>query len=554
MKQSDSKKKRAGFTEVSYEDSRQNYGWLVPGDEYLSLLSRYNQNLIDLYEKLRDIREEVAPDAVFELLFSNLENSVCITDLSYRIVYTNSSWNSGFGSDTESDSLKDFLAPEDFAEFEKIRHQTNNFSSQRLNCMYLNESREYLCILPFSSGKQHERYLMIFQFDKSAMLPAPAEKLGSSDFGYHLSLLQHFEGFILVLDRKGQLKYLSDTIEKYLGIDAKLYGPSQFRKLVRNISLSEARKLHEQVQVFFEYGTVSPLTMDVHLLDINKQCRWFTMKVSEIETMDNLLISFSDIHERKIRELELKAERDLARHNDTQKSEFLANMSHEIRTPLNGIVGFSTMLDREKLHPDKKQKYLRLIRSSTTQLLSLINDIIDVSKIEAGQLKIRNKNVNLGALLDELKATFTQEAAQAGKSGLAFIRQPAAGQENQLLYTDDVRLRQVFMNLLHNSLKFTDEGEIEFGYYPCRKKEITFFVKDTGTGIPKSAMKHIFSRFQQSREGGKPQYEGTGLGLAISKGIVELLGGTIEAHSEWGKGTEFRFTLPFKTESGFTGP
>lgn len=517
---------------------------LVTGDDYLSLLSRYNHNLVELYEKISQIQDEVDPEAVFQLLFDNLQNPVCVAGKGGRMVYRNDYWRICFPEGDESEKFEDYLSDADARAYRKLRKQYEGAGTRRLQCLYLSESADYLCFIPFSSSKHKEKFQLIFQFDRMSMIPAPVENRSKEDVKFHLALLQHFEGFCLVLDRKGHLVYLSESINKYLGFTAADYRSDQLRKLIRDISLSEAREMLKIADQFKAYHSISSRGADVHLSHKNKQCRWFAMKISEIEAGDYLLVSFSDIHDRKLNELNQENARKKAEAGDRMKSEFLANMSHEIRTPLNGIVGFSTMLDRESLSPEKKEKYLRLIRSSTNQLLTLVNDIIDVTKIEAGQLRVSTKNVNIDQLLEELKAHYNQQVMITGKEDLVIRKLPVEPDMERQILTDETRLRQVFINLMDNALKFTEEGEISFGYQPSQSKEITFFVRDTGRGIPKTQLKNIFKRFQQTSEGEKEKYEGTGLGLFISKGIIELLGGHIHVSSQRGKGSEFRFTLP----------
>lgn len=226
------------------------------------------------------------------------------------------------------------------------------------------------------------------------------------------------------------------------------------------------------------------------------------------------------------------------------KNQFLANMSHEIRTPMNGLVGFAKLLRKKNLTPETKNKYVDIIENSSKQLLNLINDIIDVSKIEAGELKINNKPCLLNNLFTELETTFNELKHQKGKGHIEIKANIMESGSDLTIKTDPARLKQVLTNLLGNALKFTNEGVIEFGY-EIIDKQLVFKVSDTGIGISKHKLSVIFERFKQLNHTKKAKYDGTGLGLAITKGIVNLLGGSISVQSELEKGSIFTFEIPY---------
>lgn len=237
--------------------------------------------------------------------------------------------------------------------------------------------------------------------------------------------------------------------------------------------------------------------------------------------------------ERKLVKAKQKAEE-----SDRLKSAFLANLSHEIRTPMNGIVGFAELLQYDGLTPDDRREYIRLIHQSSSQLLNIINDIIDISKIESGQIEVRANYYDLNSLMRGLKEFFADKAAEKG-IGIACI---ADGSDELEMYSDDVKMRQVLTNLISNAIKFTAVGAVEFGYI-LRGDAVEVFVKDSGTGIDSDSLELIFDRFWQAKDVDVKK-GGTGLGLAITKAYVELLGGHIQVASELGVGTRFSFTVP----------
>jgi len=226
------------------------------------------------------------------------------------------------------------------------------------------------------------------------------------------------------------------------------------------------------------------------------------------------------------------------------KSAFLANMSHEIRTPMNGIVGFASLLkNKSDLPKEKVDQYTDIITSNSKLLLNLINDIIDVSKIEADQLEIKNSNCNLKKLMIELYLMYSSEKVKHGKNGINLSYTNYDNSEITIL-VDIERLKQIMINLLNNALKFTKEGSIEFGY-EVREQVLYFFVKDTGIGIERSKVALIFDRFRQVVETSSRVYGGSGLGLAICNGIIKKMGGEIGVDSELDAGSLFWFTIPF---------
>lgn len=257
------------------------------------------------------------------------------------------------------------------------------------------------------------------------------------------------------------------------------------------------------------------------------------------------------VNAQNIRELE-KAKRDLteakhiAEEADMLKSNFLANMSHEIRTPMNGILGFAQLLNDDEIDRDMQLRYIDIICQNGTMLVNLIDDIMDISKIEAGQLAFNKADVNIDDLFFDLYAFFNEIKFKQEKEHLSLRLLNLNDDESSVLFTDEQRLRQVMTNLIGNAIKFTNSGTVEFGYTQnAQDKYIEFFVRDTGIGIPVEKVDIIFERFRQIEEGSTRKYGGTGIGLFISKHIVEMLGGKIWVESKVGEGSTFYFTLPY---------
>ncbi len=251
-----------------------------------------------------------------------------------------------------------------------------------------------------------------------------------------------------------------------------------------------------------------------------------------------------DISERKQTEMELIAAKNKAQESDRLKSAFLTNMSHEIRTPVNAIIGFSGLLDDEFLSQKERSDYVSIIRNSGNQLVRIINDIIDISKIDSKLIVMSKIDFNLNNFLDNLFQIIQNEKIVKNKSQLEVHLFKALPDTMSTMHSDEERLRQVLFNLLENAIKFTSAGFIQFGY-TIQGDMIRFFVKDTGRGISPEKQSVVFERFRQEDETYTRQFGGTGLGLTISKGLVELLDGTIWLESIEGQGTSFFFNLPF---------
>ena len=225
--------------------------------------------------------------------------------------------------------------------------------------------------------------------------------------------------------------------------------------------------------------------------------------------------------------------KEKAEESDKLKSAFLANMSHEIRTPMNGILGFTELLKDESLSDKEKADYLKIIGLNGKQLLNLINDILDVAKIEAGQLSINKTLTEINTLLEETYHLFIEEQKRLKKQEIKFVLKIPDGRNN-MISTDITRLRQILYNLLSNAFKFTDSGSINFGYEIINNNGSNyyqFFVSDTGIGITENIKDYIFELFGQVRPKKYENQPGTGLGLAISKGLIELLNGKIWVES-----------------------
>ncbi len=300
----------------------------------------------------------------------------------------------------------------------------------------------------------------------------------------------------------------------------------------------------EERDVFVENIIRHGKVYDKELQFLNKNQEKITVKISsEIITVNNeqcLLSSFDDITDRKKYIEELIKAKEKAEESDKLKTAFLHNISHEIRTPMNAIVGFSGLLGEPHMNDEDRASLIDGIQKSSNNLLSIITKIITISNIEAGIVKISPTETNINSKIRSLHSRFLPAASE---KNLSLSYETTIEDENSVIITDSAKLDDILDNLIGNSVKFTKNGSIRFGY-ETDKDFIRFFVSDTGIGIPGNQCEKIFDRFYQVESDISRQYEGTGLGLSIVKSFVELLGGKIWMSSQSGQGSVFYFTLP----------
>lgn len=291
-------------------------------------------------------------------------------------------------------------------------------------------------------------------------------------------------------------------------------------------------------ELFWEQVSITPITNEkgtvTNYLGIKKD-------VSEKKDFEQRILELNANLEKEI--IETTQAKEKAEESDRLKSAFLANMSHEIRTPLNAILGFTQLLiSDEDITSDKKTEYSQLINRSADNLLNVINDILDISKLETGQLLITKSTFNPADVLNKLFIIYEKKLLDTNKKDVKLKLIKDNCPKN--IHSDRTRLYQIINNLLDNALKFTEKGQISFGILDTTKSHVSFFVSDTGKGVTKEALPFIFDRFRQAEDSLTRQYSGTGLGLSIVKNLVELMNGELGIESEIDKGTTIKFSIP----------
>jgi len=345
-------------------------------------------------------------------------------------------------------------------------------------------------------------------------------------------LLVDFQGRIVFCNEIA-MKTFDYKIDEMLNCTMEDLIPKHFRKnhvTLRNEYISEpkSRAMGEGKELFAQRKDGSEFPTEIMLEPV------------EINGNQFIIAIVRDITARKSSEIELIEAKNKAQESDRLKSAFLANMSHEVRTPLNSIIGFSELLGDPDFEADQKNEFIQHIIASGNNLLTIISDIMDISKMESGEITIRKKPINAH---EYVLGIYEQFSFQAETHKLELILNLPDNDKETEIFADTERLRQIFNNLIGNAFKFTVNGSIEIGYR-LKGEMVEFFVKDTGIGIPASYHDKIFDRFRQVEDEKNRKYGGNGLGLAITKNLVNLMGGKIWVDSEEGKGSTFYFTMP----------
>jgi len=334
----------------------------------------------------------------------------------------------------------------------------------------------------------------------------------------------HDKGLILDCNQ-GLAEITGYSHEELIGMDGLLLIAEETRDLVKSHILSKYEKPYEAVGIR-KNGEKYPVRLEARMIPY---------KGKEVR-----VVEFRDITEQKNVEHQLIKARKKAEESDQLKSAFLANMSHEIRTPMNGILGFTSLLEEPDLTGEEQAQYIEIIKRNGLKMLDTVNDIIDISKIDAGQMELIKTKFDFCFELNSIYQFFLPEAQ---KKGLKMTYHKKNIADELQIETDKNKLNSILTNLIKNAIKYTDKGSIEI-HIIKENNHIICQIKDTGLGIPKEKQKSVFNRFEQVNIYNNKAIEGSGLGLAISKSYAEMMKGQLEVESEYGRGSTFSFSFP----------
>ncbi len=359
---------------------------------------------------------------------------------------------------------------------------------------------------------------------------------------YYRTLIDVSPDGIIITDITGIVSYCSLKALEIFGV------PNGEKAVGTPILNWLAPDSHNLVMERFNHivlGNTAPETREYELRKFDGTIFWGELSSSPLTgangTPAEMLIVCRDVSVRKTAELELIKSKEQAEESDRLKTAFLHNISHEIRTPMNAIIGFSSLLSEPGLDIASQKSFVGHISQSSFRLLEILNNIIEVSNIEAGILKIMKSEANLNKMLEMILKEYQ---AKAREKGIKLTMEPGLPDSRTDLLYDYGKIKSILTSLLNNAFKFTHKGEVSLGYKP-NGNFLEFYVSDTGIGIPQEHHNKVFSRFYQVDNMLNRDYEGTGLGLSISKAYVELLGGKIWLTSKPGKGSVFYFTIPY---------
>jgi PAS domain S-box-containing protein len=518
------------------------------------------QNIKDFEDKNKFLTNELNNyKSIIEAIIKNSSLIFVLTDKNFRIADTNRNWHKFFGYTkgiSKGRKINEYLTRNSKKEFKSFINELKEEGSANSELIFINRNKEQIKVsiigsIKYKSNKSADGY---YFFIDNEIYHSEIEAILEYERRLLQNLLDNVPDAIFFKDYKSRYTRINKAYARLLGIskpvnavnktDFDFFSDNYAKKSFieeQNIIKSGKRIVNKEEKINSKDNkTIWTLTTKVGVKN----------KDNEIEQIIGIT---HDITKQKKAEIELKEALKKAREADKLKSAFLANMSHEIRTPLNGIIGFTELLKRKKDDEKKVELFLDIILKSGNTLLNLINDIIDLAKIEAGQININKTTFNLNLFLKEIYTIFDERKniIQDYKQNIELILELPENSDHIIFETDAERLKQIFYNLINNAFKFTYKGKISFGY-AFATDIIKFYVSDTGIGIPKNQINNIFERFSQILPKGLREEKGTGLGLAITKGLVEKLGGKIWVESAFGKGSIFYFNLPLTKSENVT--
>ena len=357
------------------------------------------------------------------------------------------------------------------------------------------------------------------------------------------TIVQQTSDLILILDDKWTMKYVSPGCAKMTGYDPEKVTGMNARKFVHPEDITDLMAEFEKIFKMDVRSDSIPDTVPFRIFNSEGKIipvESIGRKALKDTNIDGIIVTIRDVSKQKAIEHNLIAAKEAAEDANNMKSAFLANMSHEIRTPMNGIIGFASLIHKEAQSP-RILKYSQLVNDNCQLLLHLLDDIIDISKIESGQLKMLPQICNINRRLSDGMMLYYELLKKQGKEKVEIVFENNGLDET--IFADPVRFLQVVTNLVSNAIKFTSKGYIIIGYDRHDENHLLFYVKDSGLGIPPEDQNTIFERFRQVENYRKHNIGGTGIGLSISRSLVEMMGGTIWVESKPGEGANFYFTI-----------
>ena len=515
----------------------------------ISIYSPVNEHFVAIFDVIdkRKNAEEVLrqSEAKFRKLISSLPDPVLVVDSQGRIVYCNENTVNIFDYNIDEmlNRTMEDLIPKHFRELHKTL-RNEYISSPKRRAM--GQGKELFA--QRKDGSEFPTEIMLEpveingnQFTLAIVRDITERKKIQNELKLQANLLSNVGQSVIATDLSGIVIYWNNAAEK-------MYGWSSVEAIGQNIiSLTPTQSTREQAAELMKKLSEGESWTGEFIVK-RKDGSSFPALVTDTPILDSngkltgIIGISSDITERKLAVMELIEAKEKAEESDRLKTAFLNNVSHEIRTPLNAIVGFSGFLNDPDLKPENRQEFTDIILQSSDQLLAIIDDIMSIASVEAGQEKIQEDEVNINLICNLLKEQFS---SKANEKNVTLNLKSVVSDDQAIVITDATKLTQILNNLVGNALKFTRQGYINYGY-KIKDSEVEFYVEDSGIGIQLDMQEIIFDRFRQIETTSTRNFGGSGLGLSISKAYVEMLGGKMWLTSELGKGSVFYFTIPYK--------
>ena len=523
-------------------------GFLIRNQRVVYYREKYEFELVRLAE--REIAENTLKESEnrFRKIFEESPFSILMTGKDFGILRANSAFCNLIGykeEDLKSLTFRNFTHPDYIAndEISLLNLVAGEIPLYHSEKRYIRSDGSIIwgsTSVSIIRNKMAEvQFFLVMIEDITARKKAAFEL--SSSVSLLRATLESTEDGLLVVDFNGKIVQYNQKFADMWKIPEEVLAPGEDSKALEYVQSGLIDP--ESFLAIIKHLYSNPEATSFDLLEFTDG-RFFE-RYSQPQTIDGESVgrvwSFRDITQRKKAEAELIAAKEKAEESDRLKTAFLHNVSHEIRTPMNAIIGFSSLLNEPDLSEEDRHQYIDIIFQSGGQLLSIINDIVDIANVESGQAKVNLTEINLNTKLKSLNEQFSINGKQ---NNVVINLETTLPDKDSIIVTDNTKLVQILSNLINNAIKFTSNGQVKFGYV-LKDRFLEFFVKDTGIGIPPEYHDRIFERFYQVDSTISRQYNGTGLGLSICKGYVELLGGTINVKSETGKGTLFLFTIPY---------
>ena len=484
----------------------------------------------------------------FKNIFDFAQDTITIHDLSGKMLTVNKAFYERLGY-TYEEAMN--LKPEDFDVQETSKKyderlkeiHTKGFTLFETTTVCKTGEKYYTEVISKIIDFEGQKAFLNFGRDITEWTKNKFE-LERSEKNYRL-LTESLNDVVARISKSGRLLYVSPRIKTFAGYEPEEeLGEHVSKYIIKKTDLVRASKVLTDIFINKNSGTFE-------FLYKSKDGNPFPVELSYSPVIENNKVQYAhlvmrDNIERKKLEEDLKKAKEEAEDAANMKAAFLANMSHEIRTPMNGILGFTDLLKNPDLSMEKRINYVDIISKSSNHLLNMINDIIDISKIDAGHINIFNEECKLNFCLLDIYKFFDQMVKEKSAGRVELYMNYGVSVGEDLIITDETRLRQIITNLIGNAAKFTEKGKITVNSSITKDNYILISVEDTGIGMSENEMSIIFERFRQADDSTTKKYGGTGLGLAISKAYVDMLGGEIWVESKKGKGSTFYFTIPYK--------